>query len=175
MDSIRLTFSSRRIQALINNTYLASLTSFSFFSRSPFSSLPMLQTPFMPTRELSLSWEVFWWNHWGVCELLKGFMGLCRRQLSCFGCYLNVPQRKYLSTQWLSLNFPFSLGDREAEERVGSCTVGFRRLYRRCGSLWWELSLQKSSSEQLLQHSAAFCSFNLSNLTWYISLTDFFK
>lgn len=72
MDSIGLTFSSRRIQALINNTYLASSMSFSFFSVLSFLFL-CYNLSIMQPYELLLVWEVFWFWQLG-CWLLACFL-----------------------------------------------------------------------------------------------------
>lgn len=102
MDSIRLTFSSRRIQALINNTYLASLMSFSFFPYFQLSScVPITLYADSPIKSNLRS---------GLIEQLRCWM-VSQDSAEDIEAALTIPipQRTCIHVQCLSLVLPFLL------------------------------------------------------------------
>lgn len=105
MDSIRLTFSSRRIQALINNTYLASLLSFSFFPYIPLSS----SVPITFYADSSMNSNLrSGLNNSDVCSQHTSRVSQDSAEDVKAALTIPIPQSTCIHEQWLHLCFPFS-------------------------------------------------------------------
>lgn len=147
MDSIRLTFSSRRIQALINNTYLASLMSFSFFpyfQLSSYVTIALCADSWIKSNLRCVLTENLMFaisKHLMIAEGFRRTLQRTFKLLWTLPC-LKGNRRVYSGCH---LYFPFSLYGRELPVLSSACPVALRRQYRRHGSPGWEKNFPNRS------------------------------